>query len=37
LRAEDGYPLRMRAGLGANYGATLDQIAKNIPAALVLF
>jgi hypothetical protein len=37
LRAEDGYPLRMRVSLGSKYGATLDQIAKSIPAKLVLF
>ncbi len=37
LRAEDGYPLRMRVGLLSKYGATLDQIAKSIPANLVLF
>lgn len=37
VRAEDGYPIRMRAGLGASYGATLDQIAKDIPGTLVLF
>lgn len=37
VRAEDGYPIRMRAGLGASYGATLDQIAKDIPVALILF
>ena len=36
-RAEDSYPLRMRIGLGAKYGAVLDQIAKDIPANLVLF
>jgi len=37
LRAEDGYPVRMRVGLGSKYGATIDQIAKSIPAKLVLF
>ena len=37
LRAEDGYPLRARVGLGPKYGATLDQIAKDIPSELVLF
>lgn len=35
IRAEDSYPLRMRIGLGAKYGAVLDQIAKEIPAALI--
>lgn len=35
VRAEDSYPLRMRIGLGAKYGAVLDQIAKDIPATLV--
>lgn len=37
VRAEDSYPLRMRVGLGAQYGAVLDQIAKDIPAGLVSF
>jgi hypothetical protein len=27
----------MRVGLGSKYGATIDQIAKSIPAKLVLF
>lgn len=35
IRAEDSYPLRMRVGLGAKYGAVLDQIAKDIPAGLI--
>lgn len=35
VRAEDSYPLRMRIGLGARYGAVLDQIAKEIPANLI--
>lgn len=35
IRAEDSYPLRMRIGLGAKYGAVLDQISKEIPANLV--
>lgn len=35
VRAEDSYPLRMRIGLGAKYGAVLDQIAKDIPVNLV--
>ncbi len=35
VRAEDSYPLRMRVGLGAQYGAVLDQIAKEIPAGLI--
>ncbi|MEO5660490.1 MAG: hypothetical protein ABIQ90_11955 [Polaromonas sp.] len=35
VRAEDSYPLRMRIGLGAKYGAVLDQIAKDIPANLI--
>lgn len=35
LRAEDGFPLRMRIGLGAKYGAVLDQIARDIPANLI--
>lgn len=35
LRAEDSYPLRMRIGLKAQYGAVLDQIAKDIPAGLI--
>ena len=35
VRAEDSFPLRMRVGLGAKYGAVLDQIAKDIPAGLV--
>ena len=37
VRTEDGYPIRMRLSLGASHGATLDQKAKDIPAALVLF
>ncbi|MES2943622.1 MAG: hypothetical protein V4772_12215 [Pseudomonadota bacterium] len=37
IRAEDGYPIRLRVGLGAAYGATLDQRAKDIPAGLILF
>ena len=37
VRAEDSYPLRMRVGLGAQYGAVLDQIAKDIPAGLISF
>ncbi|MHB1200571.1 MAG: hypothetical protein ACYCZ6_13645, partial [Polaromonas sp.] len=35
LRAEDSFPLRMRIGLGAKYGAVLDQIARDIPANLI--
>lgn len=35
IRAEDSYPLRMRIGLGAKYGAVLDQIANDIPANLI--
>ena len=35
VRAQDSYPLRMRIGLGAKYGAVLDQIAKDIPASLI--
>lgn len=35
VRAEDSYPLRMRVGLGARYGAVLDQIAVDIPANLI--
>lgn len=35
VRAEDSYPLRMRIGLGAKYGAVLDQIAKEIPANFI--
>lgn len=35
IRAEDSYPLRMRIGLGAKYGAVLDQIAKDVPAGLI--
>ena len=37
VRAEDSYPLRMRIGLGAKYGAVLDQIARDIPANLISF
>ena len=37
VRAEDSYPLRMRIGLGAQYGAVLDQKAKEIPAGLISF
>ena len=35
VRAEDSYPLRMRIGLGAKYGATLDQKADEVPAAFI--
>lgn len=35
VRAKDSYPLRMRIGLGAKYGAVLDQIVKDIPADLI--
>ena len=35
VRAEDSYPLRMRIGLKTQYGAVLDQIAKDIPAGLI--
>ena len=37
VRAEDSYPLRMRIGLGAKYGAVLDQIARDIPSNLISF
>ncbi len=33
LRAADGYPLRMRVGLNAQYGAVLDQRIREVPAA----
>jgi hypothetical protein len=33
VRATDSYPLRMRVGLNAQYGAVLDQRIKDIPAA----
>lgn len=32
VRASDGYPLRMRVGLNAQYGAVLDQRIKDVPA-----
>lgn len=35
VRAEDSYPLRMQIGLGSEYGAVLDQIAKDIPTSLI--
>jgi hypothetical protein len=35
LRPEDSYPLRMRIGLGARYGAVIEQTAKGVPAELV--
>lgn len=35
LRPEDSFPLRMRIGLGAKYGAVLDQIARDIPVNLI--
>lgn len=35
LRSEDSYPLRMRIGLGARYGAVIEQSAKSVPAELV--
>lgn len=35
LRPEDSYPLRVRIGLGAKYGAVLEQTVRNVPAELV--
>ena len=35
VRAEDSYPLRMRIGFAAQYGAVLDQIADTIPVNLI--
>lgn len=37
VRAEDSYPLRMRIGLKAQYGAVLDQKVKEIPTGLISF
>lgn len=36
VRAGDSYPVRMRIGLGAKYGAVLDQIATDIPRNLIV-
>lgn len=33
LRASDSYPLRMRVGLNAQYGAVLDQRIREVPTA----
>jgi hypothetical protein len=33
VRASDSYPLRMRVGLNAQYGAVLDQRIREVPAA----
>jgi hypothetical protein len=34
VREADGYPLQMRVGLNAQYGAVLDQQVEAVPKAL---